>query len=188
MNYKKIEELIREILYEIEGTENLRNGIIDTPHRVAKMYEEIFCGYNNNNDKDLIKIFIPTYNNEEIVISKGIKFYSMCEHHILPFYGKVDIAYLSSGKLIGISKLSRIVDKFSSKLNIQEQMTNDICEFIYNSELKPKAVMVIAKALHMCEIMRGVKKDNAKMITSSMRGTFLENMSLRNEILQLLKR
>ncbi len=189
MNLDKIRRCIKTLLLEIEGTDELREGIKETPNRVARMYEEIFNGYNNNDDNSLIKVFKHEDIASELVISKNIKFYSICEHHMLPFYGRVDVAYLSNeGNIIGISKLSRIVDKFAHRLNIQEKMTNDICKFIYESDLKPASVMVVIEALHLCEVMRGVKKENVKMVTSSVKGDALNNLKLRSEILSLIDR
>lgn len=190
MDKEIIKKSIETILCTIENEKNfsnIREGLKETPTRVANMYEEIFEGYFN--DEDPIKIFTKSNTKEEVIISKNIKFYSMCEHHMLPFFGVVDIAYLSStNKISGISKFARIVDKFSRKLTIQEQMTNDICEFIFNSELRPKGVMIIVEAVHMCEVMRGVKKEDISMITSSALGKVLEDSKLRNEVLLLLNR
>jgi GTP cyclohydrolase I len=188
MDFEKIKELMFLILCEIEGTNDLRDGLKGTPDRIARMYQEIFEGYTQEDSK-LMKIFTKTNTGEEVVISRNIKFYSMCEHHMLPFYGTVDIAYLSSKtKIAGISKFARIVDKYSKRLNIQEQMTNDICKFIFESELNPQGVMVVVEGVHMCEVMRGVRKDGLSMITSSAMGKTLEDSKLRNEILLLLNR
>jgi len=191
MDRKKIREYIELLIYEIEGVEkpsDLREGLRDTSDRVGRMYTEIFDGYTQDDSK-LMKIFDKTNTEEEVIISRNIKFYSMCEHHMLPFFGTVDIAYLSSKKKIaGISKFARIVDKFSKRLTIQEQMTNDICKFIFESELKPQGVMVVVEGVHMCEVMRGVKKDGLSMITSSAMGKTLTDSKLRNEILLLLNR
>lgn len=187
----KIKAYIELLICAIEGVEkpsDLREGLKDTPDRVARMYTEIFDGYTQDESK-LMKIFDKSNTEEEVIISRNIKFYSMCEHHMLPFFGTVDIAYLSSKKkIVGISKFARIVDKFSRKLTIQEQMTNDICKFIFESKLEPQGVMVIVEGVHMCEVMRGVKKDGLSMITSSAMGTTLTDSKLRNEILLLLNR
>lgn len=187
----RMKEIVTELLCEIENVDKpseLREGLKDTPNRIVRMYTEIFEGYTKDNS-NLMKIFNKTTTEEEVIISRNIKFYSMCEHHMLPFSGTVDIAYLSSKKKIaGISKFARIVDKFSRRLTIQEQMTNDICKFIFDSELKPQGVMVIVEGVHMCEVMRGVKKDGLSMITSSAMGKTLTDSKLRNEILLLLNR
>jgi GTP cyclohydrolase I len=190
MNKDKVKLLVSSLLCEIEGVEDsskLRDGIKDTPRRVADMYEELLSGYDEECHTNLIKVFDPGYSDEELVISKNIPFHSLCEHHILPFFGTISVAYLSGkNRLIGISKLSRIVEKFARRLNIQEKMTNNICKFIFESKLKPNGVMVVAKAIHLCEVMRGVKKDS-EMITSSAMGDALTDDKLRNEILTLLK-
>lgn len=187
----KIKEIIGSLICEIENVDKLselREGLRDTPERVVQMYKEIFEGYDQD-DSNLMKIFDKSNTEEEVIISRNIKFYSMCEHHMLPFFGTVDIAYLSSkNKIAGISKFARIVDKFSRLLTIQEQMTNDICKFIFESELKPQGVMVIVEGIHMCEVMRGVRKDGISMITSSAMGKTLTDSKLRNEILLLLNR
>ncbi|MBY9007456.1 MAG: GTP cyclohydrolase I FolE [Candidatus Lokiarchaeota archaeon] len=184
MDKKKVESLVKELLIEIEGESNLREGTLNTPKRVANAYSEIFNGYEQDLEED-ITIFKASYS--EIIISKDIRFYSMCEHHILPYYGKVDIAYLPFEHILGISKFARIVNYFSHRLNVQERMTDNIANYIMNSNLKPRGVMVIVKGTHLCEIMRGVKEPNPIMITSAIKGIFKENIATRNEALQLLK-
>lgn len=184
MNKEKIQDLIAQLLKELEGNDELRPGTLETPKRVANAYMEIFEGYEQDLNKN-IKIFKATYS--EIIISKDIKFYSMCEHHILPFYGIVDIAYMPGEFLLGISKFARIVNYFAHRLNVQEKMTNDIANFLMSSDLKPRGVMVIIKGTHLCEIMRGVKQANPIIITSAIKGTFKENIATRTEALELLK-
>ncbi|HDZ18163.1 hypothetical protein LCGC14_0985280 [marine sediment metagenome] len=184
MNKEKIKDLITQLIIEIEGSAELRPGTMETPKRVANAYMEIFEGYEQDLNKH-IKIFKANYS--EIIISKDIKFYSMCEHHILPFFGIVDIAYMPGEFLLGISKFARIVNYFAHRLNVQEKMTHDIANFLMDSDLKPRGVMVIIKGTHLCEIMRGVKQANPIIITSAIKGTFKENMATRSEALELLK-
>jgi len=194
LNKEKIIKLVTELLKEIEGdayfnyfkSGEVREGIKETPERVSNMYEELFDGYNDTDNINLIKLF--DYESEQVVVRRNIEFFSFCEHHMLPFYGKVDIAYLSSGKVIGISKLSRIVNHFAHRLNIQEKMTDNIAKFIFESELKPKTIVVIVEAMHLCEVMRGVKQRGGSMITSAIMGDARTNHILRTEILSLINR
>ncbi|KKN57661.1 hypothetical protein LCGC14_0560340 [marine sediment metagenome] len=182
MDKRNIKNLFQKILEEIEGT-NLRDGLKETPKRIANMFGEIFEGYSNDPDQ-YIKLFKGKY--DEVIISKNIEFYSMCMHHIIPFFGTVDIVYLPNETILGISKLARIVDHFAHRLNIQEKMTVDIANFLMGCELKPLGVMVIIKATHLCEVMRGVKKNNPIMITSAIKGIFFDNPVIRSEALVLL--
>lgn len=176
MDKKKIQKAIY-LLLEGLGEDTKREGLLLTPYRVRKMWGEM-----EKNRQVKIRTFTnPGY--DELVCKIGIDFWSFCEHHILPFFGTVDIAYLPNERVIGISKLARIVSKFASRLNIQEKMTADIAEFIMK-ELKPKGVMVIVSALHLCEVMRGVK-NSGQMITSAIRGAFKENPTLKEEFLNL---
>ena len=184
MNKERIQELITLLLKELEGNDQLRPETMETPKRVANAYMEIFEGYEQDLNKN-IKLFKAKYS--EIIISKGIKFYSMCEHHILPFYGTVDIAYMPGEYLLGISKFARIVNYFAHRLNVQERMTHDIANFLMECDLNPRGVMVIIKGTHLCEIMRGVKQANPLIITSAIKGTFKENIATRTEALNLLK-
>jgi len=187
MDKKEIENLFKYVILNIEGVEcfsKVRVGLQETPRRIAEMYVEMFNGYTEDAN-DLITIFKEKH--DEVIISKDMEFYSFCEHHILPFYGTVDIAYLPGDTILGISKLARIVDHFSHRLNIQEKMTTDIADFIMGSKLKPRGVMVIIRATHLCEVMRGVKKKNPIMITSAVRGSLLENPNLRNEVIMLIR-
>ncbi len=147
------------------------------------MFGEIFAGYDNDPNK-YVKLFKGEY--DEVIISKNIEFYSNCEHHMIPFFGTIDIAYLPDKTILGISKLARIVDHFAHRLNIQEKMTVDIANFLMGCDLKPMGVMVIVKATHLCEAMRGVKKYNPIMITSAIKGIFFDNPVIRNEVLVLL--
>lgn len=184
MNKERVQELVTQLIKEIEGNDHLRPATRETPKRVANAYNEIFDGYRVDLDKE-IKIFKAQYS--EIIVSKDIKFYSMCEHHILPFYGTVDIIYMPGEYLLGISKFARVVNYFSHRLNVQEKMTDDIANFIMNCSLKPRGVMVVVKGTHLCEIMRGVKQSNPMIITSAIKGIFKTNPTTRSEALELLK-
>ena len=184
MNQERVQELITQLIKEIEGCDQLRPATKETPRRVASAYNEIFEGYQLNLDKD-IKIFEAQYS--EIIVSKDIKFYSMCEYHILPFYGTVDVIYMPGEYLLGISKFARVVNYFSHRLNVQEKMTDDIANYLMECPLKPRGVMVIVKGTHLCEIMRGVKQSNPIIITSAIKGIFKTNPTTRSEALELLR-
>src|SRR5437867_9696872 len=161
INKKKIEKLVRQILIEL-GENPDREGLIGTPHRIAEMYEEIFSGYHMNSELDI------SFNEEtDSIIAKDIQFYSMCEHHMLPFFGKIHIAYVPSGKVFGISKLARLVEKYSRRLQIQERLTKEIAYEIMRMGVK--GVMVVAEGEHLCMKMRGVRNDST-IITIANRG------------------
>ncbi len=183
VNRNKIEEGIRLILEGI-GEDVTREGLIDTPSRVARMYEEIFSGMNENAKEHLSKTF--TAENNEMVVEKDIVFYSTCEHHIMPFYGKAHIAYIPDGKVVGISKLARTVEVYAKRLQIQEQMTTQIADAIME-HLAPQGVMVMIEAEHMCMTMRGVKKPGSQTVTFVSRGAFAENEKLQNTFFHLIK-
>ncbi len=158
---KKIEKLIRQVLIEL-GENPDREGLIGTPRRIAEMYEEIFSGYHMNSELDI------SFNEEtDSIIARDIQFYSMCEHHMLPFFGKIHIAYTPSGKVFGISKLARLVEKYSKRLQIQERLTKEIADEIMNMGVK--GVTVIAEGEHLCMKMRGVRNDST-IITVANRG------------------
>lgn len=181
----KVEEAIREILISV-GEDPQREGLRRTPERVARMYEELLAGYRQDpialiNDA----IFDVDYN--EVVLVKDIEYYSLCEHHLLPFYGVAHVAYIPDGKVIGLSKIPRIVDLFARRLQLQERMTHQIAEFL-NEALHPKGVAVVIEGAHLCSMMRGVKKANARMVTSAMLGAFKNDARTRAEFLELLKR
>jgi len=178
-----VEESVREILVDI-GEDPEREGLLKTPDRVARMYEELTSGYHIDTEK-LINGAIFTADYDEMVVVKDIDFYSMCEHHMLPFYGKAHVAYIPNGKVIGLSKIPRIVEMFARRLQIQEQMTSQIADFIQET-LNPQGVAVVIEGAHMCAMMRGVKKQNTKMTTSKMTGCFKENPKTRSEFLQLI--
>jgi GTP cyclohydrolase IA len=174
---KRIEKLIRQLLIEL-GENPDREGLIHTPARMAEMYQEIFGGYRMNAELDV------SFSEEtDTVIAKNIEFYSMCEHHMLPFYGKIHIAYVPSGKVFGISKLARLVEKYARRMQIQERLTKQIADEIIMSEIK--GVIVIAEAEHLCMKMRGVKNDSL-VITVCNRGIMKEQKQLRENVLALI--
>lgn len=158
---------------------------MDTPNRVARMYEELCAGMDKDPMEHLSKTF--TCDNENVVIEKDITFYSTCEHHLMPFYGKANIAYIPNGKVVGISKLARTVEVFARRLQIQEQMTNQIADAIEEC-LNAKGVLVMVEAEHMCMSARGIKKPGSKTITFSAKGAFEEDSSLRRDILRLMEK
>lgn len=176
----EIEEAVRAILSNI-GENPEREGLLRTPLRVAKMYAELTAGYHVD-PAALINDAIFSVDYDEMVLVKDIDFYSMCEHHLLPFMGRVHVAYIPHGKVIGLSKIPRIVEMFARRLQVQERMTVQIADFI-DEALQPLGVAVIAEGVHMCSVMRGVKKANAKMITSSMRGVFRSDSKTRAEFM-----
>lgn len=183
VNKEKIEEAVRLLLEGI-GEDCNREGLKETPNRVARMYEEIFGGMDDQAAVHLSKTF--TVENNEMVIEKDIIFYSTCEHHLMPFYGKIHIAYIPDGKVVGISKLARTVETFARRLQIQEKMTAQIADAIMEN-LKPKGVIVMAEAEHMCMTMRGVKKPGSRTVTMVARGAFEEDDKLRGTFLELVK-
>ena len=178
-----MQEEIRKILQEI-GEDPEREGLKETPDRVARACAEIFAGYKTDPDS-LIKTFTDGAS-EDMVVLKRSEFYSTCEHHLFPFYGHVSIGYIPNGKVIGVSKLARLVDCFSRRLQIQERMTTQIADTIYKG-LDAKGVMVIAEGVHFCMTSRGVRKHDASMVTSAIRGVFRTNDALRNEFLRLVE-
>lgn len=165
------------------GEDANREGLRDTPKRIIKSWDKLFGGYKINPDS-----IITTFTNEgydEMIILKDIEFFSTCEHHFLPFYGKCSIGYIPNKKIIGVSKLARVVEVFARRLQIQERLTNQIADFIMQS-VEAKGVMVVMEGVHLCMIARGVEKKNAKMVTSAIRGVFKINEA-RNEFLNMIK-
>ena len=182
-------EATSRIVYELiksVGENPEREGLKNTPHRVARMYTELLNGYSLEPEKILNgALFNISY--DEMVIVRDIEFYSLCEHHMLPFIGRAHIAYIPAGKVIGLSKIPRIVDMFARRLQIQERMTRQIADFV-QSVLKPQGVAVVVEAMHMCAMMRGVKKHDARMTTSAMHGSFRANLATRQEFLNNISR
>ena len=177
-----LEKLITEQLKAI-GENPLREGLLQTPHRVAESLQFLTKGYSDDLKKIVNgAIFNENYN--EMVIVKNIDFYSMCEHHLLPFFGKIHIAYIPKGKIIGLSKIPRIVEMFARRLQVQERMTREIADTIQNI-LQPQGVAVVCEAQHMCMMMRGVEKQNSLATTSAMLGVFKTSDSTRTEFLKL---
>lgn len=182
MDNVKIEKAVR-MLIEAIGEDPDREGLIDTPKRVSRMYEEIFEGYCDDAKKHLSKTF--TSEGNAVVLEKDIPFFSTCEHHLLPFFGVVHIAYLPNGKVVGLSKLARTVDVYSKRLQLQEKLTSQIANAI-KEELDTKGVMVIIEAEHTCMTMRGIKKIGVKTASAVSLGEFETNPNLKQEVYSLL--
>lgn len=175
-----IEASVYNILKNI-GEEPEREGLLNTPNRVARMFDELTSGYHIDPEK-MINGALFDVNYDEMVVVKDIDFYSLCEHHLLPFFGKAHVAYIPNGKVIGLSKIPRIVEMFARRLQIQEQMTSQIATFLQDT-LNPQGVAVVVEGAHMCSMMRGVKKENATMKTSKMLGAFKKNDITRREFM-----
>ncbi len=183
MNQDNIAKLVKELLSEIPEDPS-REGLKETPKRVAKSFSKLYGGYNQD-PKDII----TTFDNEgydEMVIAKDIEFYSMCEHHMLPFFGKAHIGYVPDTKIVGLSKMPRLVEVFARRLQNQERLTKQIADTL-NDELGPKGVGVIIEASHFCMMARGVEKQSCKMTTSSFTGLFLKDSRTRSEFLNLVR-
>ena len=176
MDKERVKKLVRELIIEI-GEDPTRDGLKDTPRRIADAYSEIFQGYDSDSE-----LSVQFSEDSETVVAKNIQFYSMCEHHMLPFYGTIQIAYVPNGRVFGISKLVRVVEKFSKRLQIQERITKNIADELYAQGVK--GVAVVADAEHLCMKMRGVKND-AKVTTSAFRGTF-EDQKTKEELLKAM--
>ena len=182
---KDREEAVAILLGTIDGETFEREGLLETPKRVAKMYDEIFSGYQMDPKALLSKSFAED-EHHEMVIVKDIPFYSHCEHHMVPFFGHAHIAYIPNGSVVGLSKLARLVDCYSKRLQIQERLTSQIADMI-DSELSPMGVMVVVQAEHLCMSMRGVKKPGSNTITSAVRGVFKDSTNVaRAEFLSLI--
>jgi GTP cyclohydrolase I len=183
------EALVRQMLLMIEPDQKgyLREGLQETPKRVIKSWMEIFGGYAKSPEEILGTTFKQEgYKYDEMVLCKDIELYSTCEHHMLPFYGKAHVAYVPSERVVGLSKLARLVDCFSRRLQIQEKLTSQIADSI-NEILEPKGVAVVIEAKHHCMCSRGVGKQNSAMVTSALRGIFKEDLNARNEFLNLIR-
>lgn len=183
VDQKKVEEAIK-LLIEGIGEDLEREGLQDTPERIGRMYCELMAGMEQDPGEILSKTF--SSDNNKMVIEKDITFHSMCEHHLMPFFGKVHIAYIPSGRVVGISKLARCVELFGRRLQIQERMTDQIADAIME-HLQPKGVMVMIEAEHMCMTMRGVKKPGSKTVTYSTRGDFDNQIDLQQKFMLLVK-
>lgn len=182
INQDLIKQAVKLLLEGI-GEDASREGLLETPDRIARMYGEIFSGMEEDAGEHLSKVF--TADNNEMVLEKDIVFYSMCEHHMMPFYGVAHVAYIPNGKVVGLSKLARTVEVYAKRLQIQERMTGQIADVIMK-ELKPQGAMVVLEAEHMCMTMRGAKKPGSKTVSIAARGVFETEPDLQNKFLQLL--
>lgn len=180
-----VSNLVQNLLVEL-GEDPDRDGLKRTPERVSRMFGELLSGYQKNIDK-LVNGAIFESDYKEIVLVRNIEYYSMCEHHMLPFYGRAHVAYIPDGKIIGLSKIPRLVDMFARRLQVQERMTQEIANAL-NEIIKPKGVAVLLEGAHMCAMMRGVKKENASMVTQSMLGVFETDQGHRSEFLAQIQR
>jgi GTP cyclohydrolase I len=184
MDKQKIEIAIKQILEAI-GEDPEREGLKDTPARIARMYEEIFGGLNED-PKDHLKVYFQEEQHEELVLVKDIPFYSTCEHHLVPFFGRAHVAYLpKGGRLTGLSKLARTVEAVAKRPQLQERITTTIADSIMEA-LNPYGVVVVVEAEHMCMTMRGVKKPGSKTVTSAVRGIFNKDVAARAEVMTLI--
>ena len=183
VNQDKIKEAVKLLLEGI-GEDAEREGLVDTPDRIARMYTEIFSGMEEEAAVPLSKVF--RVEDSEVVLEKDIVFYSMCEHHMMPFYGKAHVAYIPDGKVVGLSKLARTVEVFAKRLQVQERLTNQIADAVFE-HLSSKGVMVVLEAEHMCMTMRGVKKPGSKTVSIATRGAFADNTELQNRFFQMLR-
>jgi GTP cyclohydrolase I len=179
---ERIEKAVKEILLAI-GEDIDREGLKKTPERVGKMYTELLAGMREDPKVHLRSVFTENY--DEIVLLRDIPFYSICEHHLMPFIGSAHVAYLPTGMVLGVSKLARIVDCFARRLQTQERLTYQIADFIMNS-LKPMGVTVVLEASHSCMTIRGIRKPGSTMVTSALRGIFKKDPRSRNEVLSLM--
>ena len=182
INTERIKKAVTEILLAV-GEDIEREGIKHTPTRVANMYAELLAGMHEDPKEHLSSIFTENY--DEIVLLRNIPFYSICEHHLMPFIGTAHVAYLPAGAVLGVSKLARIVDCFARRLHVQERLTDQIADFIMDS-LKPRGVAVVLEASHTCMTIRGIKKPGSIMVTSSLRGIFKRDPKSRNEVMMLM--
>jgi len=178
------EELMREMIVRL-GEDPTREGLVRTPDRVHKAYEYLTRGYKEDPEA-LFKKALFTVSYDEMVIVKDVEMFSLCEHHMLPFFGKVHVAYIPNGKVIGLSKIPRLIEIFSRRLQIQERLTTQIAETIQNT-IEPQGVGVVVEARHLCMMMRGVEKQHSAAVTSSMLGCFRDEQETRNEFLSLIR-
>lgn len=183
MDQEKIKQAVTLLLEGI-GEDITREGLQETPDRIARMYQEIYGGLSEDAGEYLSKTFAVEHN--ELVLEKDITFYSTCEHHLMPFYGKAMIAYIPNGRVAGLSKLARTVEVFARRPQIQEKMTGQIADAMMKY-LAPQGVMVVVEAEHMCMTMRGVKKPGSKTVTMAVRGVFEEDINLQNKCFQMMR-
>ena len=183
IDHEKVKEGVRLLLEGI-GEDVTREGLVETPDRIARMYEEIYGGMEEDASEHLKKRF--HVDNDAMVLEKDITFYSTCEHHLLPFYGKAHIAYIPNGEVVGLSKIARTVEVFARRLQLQEQLTGQIADAL-EKELNPKGVMVMIEAEHMCMTMRGIKKPGSQTVTIVKRGIFENNQELEDTFFRMLR-
>jgi GTP cyclohydrolase IA len=178
------EDLVREMIVRL-GEDPTREGLVDTPERVHRAYEYFLKGYRED-PQAMLKDALFSVNYDEMVIIKDVEMFSLCEHHMLPFFGKVHVAYIPNGKVIGLSKIPRLVEIFARRLQIQERLTTQIAETIQNA-IQPQGVGVVIEARHLCMMMRGVEKQHSAAVTSSMLGCFRDSQETRTEFLSLIR-
>ena len=184
MDKNKIQVGVKLILEGI-GEDIHREGLLETPDRIARMYEELVAGYTDDASEHLKKRF--HVDNNDMVIEKDIYFYSFCEHHMLPFYGTAAVAYIPDGEVVGLSKIARTLEVYAKRFQLQERLTAQVAD-VFMEELKPQGVMVLIEAEHMCMTMRGIKKPGTKTVTVVTRGVFEENESLQNQFYRMMER
>jgi GTP cyclohydrolase I len=185
MDFASIRNAVVEIIKGV-GEDPEREGLRNTPDRVSRMFAELLSGYNADPEK-IINGALFNINYDEMVLVRDIEFYSLCEHHMLPFLGRAHVAYLPKGKVIGLSKIPRIVEMYARRLQVQERMTRQIADLLQET-LEPHGVAVVVEAMHLCSMMRGVKKHDARMTTSAMHGAFRANLATRQEFLENISR
>src|SRR5215216_1513048 len=185
MDFDAIRKAVLDVIKAV-GEDPEREGLKNTPDRVSRMYAELLSGYSADPEK-IINGALFHINYDEMVLVRDIEFYSLCEHHMLPFLGRAHVAYLPKGKVIGLSKIPRIVDMYARRLQVQERMTRQIADFLQTT-LQPHGVAVVVEGMHLCSMMRGVKKHDARMTTSAMHGTFRANPATRQEFLENISR
>ncbi len=185
IDFAAIEAATSQILKAV-GEDPQREGLQKTPQRVARMYAELFSGYHTD-PQAVVNGAIFEVKYDEMVLVRDIEFYSLCEHHMLPFMGRAHVAYIPSGKVLGLSKIPRIVDMYARRLQVQERMTRQIADLLRDL-LQPQGVAVVVEAMHLCSMMRGVKKHDARMTTSAMHGAFRANLATRQEFLDNISR
>ncbi len=185
VNVERVRGLVYDLIKAL-GEDPEREGLKNTPLRVSRMFTELLSGYTMDPQR-VINGALFNINYDEMVLVRDIEFYSLCEHHMLPFLGRAHVAYIPAGKVIGLSKIPRIVDMYARRLQVQERLTRQIADFLQQT-LKPQGVAVVVEAVHLCSMMRGVKKHDARMTTSAMHGAFRANLATRQEFLDNISR